>query len=120
VYAQAAVVRHHFRPGIKDALRRARAYGRGNARQAATVPGLWPIVYPFPLLTAAALASALLTRPRLAAVALALPWALYPGWVADGARRRDPAALLFAYLQVAQETATMVGEVEYLIKATRR
>ena len=61
----------------------------------------------------------MLTRPRLAPVALALPWALYPGWVADGARRRDPEALLFPYLQVAQEAATMVGEVEYLIKATR-
>ena len=118
VYAPAAEVRHHYRPGIKDTLRRARAYGRGNARQAATAPGVWPIVYPFPLLIAA-LASAVLTRPRLAPVALALPWALYPGWVADGARRRDPEALLFAYLQLAQEAATMVGEVEYLIKATR-
>ena len=73
MYASAAEVRHHYRPGIKDTLRRARAYGRGNARQAATTPGVWPIVYPFPLLIAALVArgaSASATGARRARAAL--------------------------------------------------
>jgi GT2 family glycosyltransferase len=86
VYAPRAVVRHHYRRGARDTLRRASAYGRGNARQALADRGTWPIVYPFPLLVAGALALTALMNPRRA----------------------------FPYLQLAQEVATMLGEMAEL------
>jgi len=118
VYAPSARVRHHYRPGLRDSLRRARAYGQGNARQAIENAEIWPIVFPFPLLTGAAVIAAALGARRALPAALALPLVLYPGWLTHAVRRRDAESLLFAYVQLAQEVATMTGEVDhYLARA---
>ena len=57
-------------------------------------------------------------RTRWPATAL-LPLALYPGWLLDAVRRRDPEALVFPYIQLAQETATMAGEAEHYFAARK-
>jgi hypothetical protein len=112
-YRAAARVRHHYRPGLADALRRSRAYGAGNARSALTDPDVMPIVYPFPLLWGAAVVRAVRRGPVAVAVAGAvMPLALYLRWPAYAARERSWRALVFSHLQMAQEAATMVGEVQ--------
>ncbi len=57
-------------------MRRAHAYRRSNARQAITA-STRPIVYPFPLLTAAAATVFSRRSPRVGATALTLPLLLY-------------------------------------------
>lgn len=118
VYAPGAVVHHHYRPGVRDIMRRARAYGRGNARQAITA-GTPPIVYPFPLLTAVAVARCGRRSTRLGATALLLPLLLYGSWATHAWRRRTLEPLIFAYFQLGQETATMLGEVEQYVAMSR-
>ena len=120
VYVPAALVHHHYRPGLRDTLRRARAYGRGNARQTMSTAGAWPIVYPFPLVIGVPLITALLTRRRYLPLITLLPPLLYPGWLIDSVRRGDPEALFYAYIQVAQEGATMVGEAQHFLGLDRR
>lgn len=113
VYAPEAVVAHRFPPQLRDTLRRARAYGRGNARTALKHPAVRPIVYPFPLLVAGILATGVLRRsPGAAVLAGLVPAAAYPRWAGGARRRRSLEPLLYPYLQLAQEAATMLGEVE--------
>ena len=50
-----AVVRHHFKPTVRDTLRRSRAYGRGSARFYRKWPGTPPTIFPGPLLVLAML-----------------------------------------------------------------
>ncbi len=113
LYRPEAVVHHHFRPGVADVVRRARAYGRGNARSAAEHAGVPPIVYPFPLLWLAVQVCAVRSGARGQLAAVALPPVLYVRWLPFAWRCRDPRALVYPYLQVAQECATMVGELEF-------
>lgn len=119
VYQSDAVVRHHYRPGFRDSLRRARGYGRGNARAAMSSSAVSAIVYPFPLitLTAAVVAAPRGTKNRL--MVSLLPPLLYCRWVGYSARERKLGPLTFPYLQLAQEVATMVGEVEQLLASIR-
>jgi GT2 family glycosyltransferase len=119
VYTARALVRHHFRPGLSDVLRRSRAYGRGNARAAIDNPQVAPIVYPFPLLWLLALALARRRGLTAALFALALPSALYARWLPYALRSCRPLALGFPYIQAAQETTTMVGELEHWFRARR-
>jgi len=117
VYAAQALVRHHFRPGLGDVLRRSRAYGRGNARAAIENPEVALIVYPFPLVWLLALALGRRRGRTGALFTLALPIALYARWLPYALRSRRPLALGFPYIQAAQETATIVGELEHWSRA---
>jgi glycosyltransferase involved in cell wall biosynthesis len=113
VYASHAVVVHRFAPRLGDPLRRARAYGRGYARTRRKHPELRPIIYPFPLLAAATAAAGLVGRRRsLLALGALLPPAAYGRWQRLAWRSRSPAPLLFAYLELSEETWTMVGELQ--------
>jgi glycosyltransferase involved in cell wall biosynthesis len=115
VYWPSALVRHVFRPELRDTLRRARAYGVGNARSAAKHDDVRLIVYPFPVAVALLLAAGLgLRRAPLVAAALAAPAALYYGWPLRALRERRAEPLGYAYIQLAQEVATMAGEVRGL------
>lgn len=115
VYLPEAVVHHSFEEDVGDTLRRARAYGRGNARQAAKHPGVRLILYPAPLAVALGAAAAVTSRSGRVALATALlPLVSYFGWSLAALRRRTPRFLVFPYLQLAQETATMAGELEGL------
>ncbi|MBT0772045.1 glycosyltransferase [Kineosporia sp. J2-2] len=104
-----ARVLHHFEPGLGDTLRRSRAYGRGNARMHHKHPGIPATVYPAPI---GVLALALLL-PRLPRTALALavlaPQLLFSRWARRAVAERDPALLLYPYLQVMQEGASNLG-----------
>lgn len=115
VYAHSARVVHRFRDEIWDILRRSRAYGRGNARRVLKHPDSRLIAFPSPLLTLAMLAAATIARSRrLGGVAAALPLLLYPRWAAQFARERSAAPLTYPYLQMAQEIAVMMGEIDGL------
>jgi glycosyltransferase involved in cell wall biosynthesis len=111
VYRPRALVRHHFRPELSDTLRRARGYGCSNAHMAAKHGDVNPVLYPFPFLIAGAALAAVVARPRLLPLAALLPLVTYPAWPALAARRRRVEPLTYSYLQLAEEVATMHGEV---------
>jgi glycosyltransferase involved in cell wall biosynthesis len=111
-FAPRAVVAHRFPPRITDALRRARAYGRGHALAAAKHRDLHAIVYPFPLLTGAALVFAALSpRHSHRVLAMLAPLATYVRWPKSAWQTRSIEPLAYPYLQLAEETATMLGEL---------
>jgi GT2 family glycosyltransferase len=106
---QAAVI-HHFRPSLRDTLRRSRSYGVGSARLSQRWPALRPPVFPFPPLVAA-IGAAALVRPRMAVVAAVAPAVLYPQGVVAAIRRRRVDSLLDGHVQLLQEIATSLGVV---------
>ncbi|HTI33046.1 MAG TPA: glycosyltransferase [Miltoncostaea sp.] len=113
VLAEDARVVHHFRPSLRDTLRRSRSYGRGTARLHRRWRSVRPTVFPVPVIVAgAALAAA--RRPALAAVAAAAPALLYPSGVAAAVRARRPRLVADAYVQLAQETLGNAGAAEGL------
>ncbi len=120
-YEPRAVVRHLFRPRLSDSLRRARAYGLGHARTVRKHRDLHLILYPFPLLTAAALALASLAgRRRHAVLATLAPLCAYPRWPVSAWRTTTIEPLAYPYLQLAEELATMLGELRGLREARRQ
>ncbi len=114
-YEPRAVVTHIFSPRLSDSLRRARAYGLGHARITLKHRQVRPIVYPFPLLVASAVMLAAL-RPRLrhALLAMLAPELAYLSWPRTAWRTRSTEPLAYAYLQLAEETWTMAGELRGL------
>jgi glycosyltransferase involved in cell wall biosynthesis len=115
VYWPSALVRHIFRPDLRDTLRRARAYGVGNARSAAKHAEVRMILFPFPVgIATLVLAGVATRRARLLAAAAALPAVLYYGWPLRALRERRAEPLAYAYIQLAQEVATMTGELQGL------
>jgi glycosyltransferase involved in cell wall biosynthesis len=112
-YAPAQRVNHNFLPRVYPLLRRARSYGRGNARAAVKHPEMRPIVYPFPLAVAALLTAGVLTRRMgLLAAGGLLPLASYPRWVRAVGRSRSLEPLAYPFLEVWREAFTMVGELQ--------
>jgi hypothetical protein len=112
VYRESALVRHIFKPELNDTIRRARYYGRGSAVLASKYGDAKLIVYPFPLVIGAAAAlAALARRPGMVAAAALLPLATYAGWPLQAIRQRRIEPLVYPYLQLAEEVATMQGEV---------
>jgi GT2 family glycosyltransferase len=113
VFAPRAMVSHTFAPRLSDTLRRSRAYGRGNAREAAKYGRRSVTPFPAPLLAVVLVAAAWgLRSPRLALLAGLTPWLTYPRWMIDLAATHSPEPLAYPYLQLAQELLTMVGEIE--------
>jgi glycosyltransferase involved in cell wall biosynthesis len=110
--ADARVV-HHFRPSLRDTLRRSRSYGRGTARLHRRWRSVRPTVFPVPVLVAGA-ALAAVREPRLAPLAAAAPALLYPSGAAAALRARRPRLLLDAYVQLAQETLGNAGVADGL------
>ncbi|HET8672635.1 MAG TPA: glycosyltransferase [Thermoleophilaceae bacterium] len=120
VYRPSAKVHHRFHPSLRGILRRARWYGEGNARFAAEHEDVRLIVFPFPVLLAAAFLAALLTRRRgLAAAVPFLPPLAYVGWLKRALSRRELEPLAYPYLQMAQELATMAGEASVALRGRR-
>jgi len=113
VMAADARVVHHFRPSLRDTLRRSRSYGRGTARLHRRWRGVRPTVFPIPALVAVAAAAAA-RRPALAPLAVAMPALLYPSGLAAALRARRPGLLLDAYVQLAQETLGNAGVADGL------
>ena len=104
----AILVVHHFRPGLRDSLRRARSYGRGAARLYRKWPHMRATVYPWPMVAGLLALAAL--RDRRWAPALALwPLLAYPRAARHALRARGAAPLLDAYVRLAEEHLTNVG-----------
>jgi glycosyltransferase involved in cell wall biosynthesis len=103
-----AVTEHDFAPCLVDALRRARSYGRGNARNFVKHPGWGATVFPVPLLGAVLLAAGL-HRLRWSAVGALLPVLAFPRWALEARHQRRPGPVMFAYLQFLEEAASDVG-----------
>jgi glycosyltransferase involved in cell wall biosynthesis len=103
-----AVVRHHFKPQLRDTLRRSRCYGTGSARLHRKWPSLPPTLFPAPVLVLLALGAAA-WLPAFALVAVAAPLALYPRGIRQAIGDRQPAALLDPYVRLAQETCEDIG-----------
>jgi glycosyltransferase involved in cell wall biosynthesis len=108
-----AVVRHHFEPDLRDTLRRSRAYGRGCAMLYLKWPSMRPTIFPGPILVSA-LVVASVFFPFFLAVAVLLPQLMYPTGFRLALTRRQPASLLDAYVQLAQEAYGNVGYLQGL------
>ncbi|HUC26971.1 MAG TPA: hypothetical protein VMA73_30100, partial [Streptosporangiaceae bacterium] len=108
-----AVVRHHFVPSLRDTLRRSRGYGRGCARLYRKWPSMRPTIYPAPVLVAALLVAAVFF-PLLLIAAVALPQLLYPSGLRLAITRRQPACVLDAYVQLAEEATGNIGYIQGL------
>jgi glycosyltransferase involved in cell wall biosynthesis len=114
LFRQQASVAHHFDPELRDTLRRARAYGRGNARGYRTGYTKVPPLFPLPVVTLV-LALRSLWRPWTLVTAVALPIVGYPYVLARWARSSGLMQRVgFCYIQFAQECATIFGFVEGL------
>ncbi|MDL5159543.1 glycosyltransferase [Actinomycetospora termitidis] len=100
-FAPDVVLAHEFDPRRRDVLRRARAYGRGNARTFRASGSRVPPLRPFPLVLAACLLAGLRWRAAWVVAAVA-PVLLYPP-------SRFGGRLPFCYLAAAEDAATLVG-----------
>ena len=108
-----AVVRHHFKPSLRDTLRRSRSYGRGGARLYRKWPTMRPTILPGPVLVLAPLVASIFV-PYLLAAAVVLPLLMYPKGLRLAISTRQPSSLLDAYVQLAQEAYGNVGYVQGL------
>lgn len=113
LFVPTATVAHHFKPSLRDTLRRSRAYGRGCARLRRKWPSVPPTFFPGPLLVLAMLLLAT-QLPLLAGAAVAIPHLLYPKGLRSAIARRSGASLLDAFVQLGQETAGNIGFLEGL------
>jgi glycosyltransferase involved in cell wall biosynthesis len=105
-----ATLEHEYDPHLRDALRRASAYGNGNARNFRRHNEWGPTIYPIPLIYLAALAAGIGNR-RWLFLANLLPLLLVPRWLVKALRSKSPEPLAYAYVQVLQELFTNVGFV---------
>jgi glycosyltransferase involved in cell wall biosynthesis len=108
LFEPAAVTDHDFVPTLGDAWRRARSYGRGNARNFVKHPEWGPTVFPAPLL-ALALVAVGMRRPLWLGAAALSPVAVFPRWALESVRRHRPDIVAFAYLQLLEEAASDIG-----------
>lgn len=113
VFVPDARVVHHFKPSVRDTLRRSRAYGRGSARLCRKWPAVPPTIFPAPA-AVLALGLAAARRPWLAAAAVVLPQLMYPAGLRQAVIRRSAPCVLDAYLQLAQEAYGNIGFLEGL------
>jgi GT2 family glycosyltransferase len=107
-FEPAASMAHDYNPSLRDALRRARAYGAGNARNCAKHPEWRPTLYPAPVLLSLVTAAAL-WQSRVALLIPLLPLLMSPRWLVFAARHRSPLACGYCYVQLLQEAASNIG-----------
>lgn len=104
-------VLHDFDKSLRDTLRRARAYGRGNGRDWARRGGI-PAIRPMPVLLLAGCLTGLISPKVVPWVLLGLPAAIHRKTLRRGLRRHGTEALLYPYTALAQELYTTAGFVE--------
>ena len=113
-----AVVEHDYDVRLSDALRRAKGYGEGNARNHAKHDRWGPTIYPAPILWIAALLIGP-TRRRWSLPTLALPLLFSPRWSVRAVRSRSAEPLAYAYVQILQEGASNLGFASGWLQARR-
>ena len=119
LFEPAARMEHDFSGGTVDMLRRARSYGRGNARNFVKHPDWGPTLFPVPLAFLAFVAAGSRRRWLLLAAAL-LPMAASPRFTIKALRQRSPGLALLAWLQLLEEAASDVGFVSGYFLARRQ
>src|SRR5579875_1419610 len=107
-FVPGARVVHHFKPQLRDTLRRSRSYGVGSARLHRKWPSLPPTVFPGPVLVLALLAAAA-WLPALAIAGGLAPLLLYPRGLRTSIREHEPAAMLDGYVRLAQAACENIG-----------
>jgi glycosyltransferase involved in cell wall biosynthesis len=103
-----AQVIHYFKPSLGDTLRRSRAYGQGSAAMFCKWPAVRPTLFPFPVAVVAALLGSF-WFPPLAAVALLVPYLLYPQGLRNALARHQARSLFDPYFQLMQEACENYG-----------
>lgn len=113
VVVPSALTEHDFSGGTRDMLRRARSYGRGNARNFVKHPAWGPTIFPVPIASLAlalfALAATEGHRRKWLAAATILPAAAFPRWGLEALRRKSAVISLLAWVQLLEEAASDVG-----------
>jgi len=109
VFNPEAVVVHEHGLSVREVVRR--AYDRGPARlRAARRTGKTAPIFPFPVVVGFGVSLACVHGVRAAiATFVLLPQVVCPWWAVRATRQRDPAQLLYPYVQIAWETATDLG-----------
>jgi glycosyltransferase involved in cell wall biosynthesis len=113
VFEPEAMVIHHFKATVRDAMRRRRAYGHGSAIMYRKWPEIRPTVFPFPV----AIASMLIASawfPLLLPITILTPHVCYPSGLRAAVGKRRPACILDAYVQLLEEACDNFGFVEGL------
>jgi GT2 family glycosyltransferase len=118
VFTSEARVHHHFKPSLRDTLRRSRAYGRGSALLYLKWPRARPTFFPGPLIVLAALIGSV-RIPVLIPAAVLLPQLFYPKGLRAAVAGLRPQCLADAYLQLLQESSDDVGFIEGLWRFRR-
>lgn len=112
IYDPSVRIIHHFKPSLRDVLRRSRAYGRSSAlmhrKWPSSVP---PTFFPFPGCVLVALILSF-WFPLLLIAAGLLPHIFYPQGLRYFVTQRKASALLDAYLQLTQEAFDNFGFIE--------
>jgi glycosyltransferase involved in cell wall biosynthesis len=111
IFLPEARAEHHFKPDLRDTLRRSRAYGIGSGRLYRKWPSVLPALFPGPLLVLLMLVAAP-WLPAFAIAAVLAPLVLYPIGLRAAVADRDPAALFDGYVKLAQETMESVGFIQ--------
>jgi Glycosyl transferase family group 2 len=115
IYIPTAVVYHDYLPSFRNAARRSRAYGVGNARMYWKHGDVRPTIYPFRIASLTPLVLIGIS-PLFVLVSLGMPLVLYPGWSRAASRERDPSLLVFADVQMILEAYTDLGFVSGYLK----
>jgi GT2 family glycosyltransferase len=108
IYQPEARVVHHFTSSPRDTLKRARGYGRGDARIFRKWPSSPLSVFPYPFVFLALLALGSRRRATLP-FALVSPMLMFPAGVRDAVKTGSAECLLDPFIQLAQEAGWNVG-----------
>jgi mycofactocin glycosyltransferase len=114
-----ATTEHEYDLRLRDALRRASAYGNGNARNFRRHAEWGPTIYPIPLFCLFALVASL-TNQRWLLLAISLPLLLTPRWILTALGAKSPEPLAYAYIQFLQELFANVGFVSGYLSSRLR
>jgi glycosyltransferase involved in cell wall biosynthesis len=113
-----ATIEHEYDLHLRDALRRARAYGHGNSQNYRKYDEWGPTLYPIPALCGLALIASI-THRRWLLLAISAPLLFVPRWIVSALRSRSLEPLVYAYIQLLQETSTNVGWVSGYLPSLR-
>ncbi len=105
------VVGHAFDPRLRDTLRRAFLYGFSSGRNWARnggIPSLRPVGG---LAVVSFIATAPVTLGGAVLVSLLIPFAMWRRWITAAINEREPEAVLYPLLALAQEVASNIGLV---------
>ena len=118
IFDPAADTEHDFTGGTADMLRRARSYGRGNARNFVKHPAWGPTVFPVPV-ACFALVAAGAHRSRWLVAGAVLPAVAFPSWTVEALKRKNASVALLAWLQLLEEAASNAGFAGGYVRARR-